>query len=71
MSEEQQIALLESEAKQQVRQAGSEGINPMTLIKQLARPGLDTDLIRIAIWDLIDQQELWLSRDWTLSIKSN
>jgi hypothetical protein len=70
MSEEQKITHLESKAKDFVRQAGAEGVSPRDLIKVLAQPDFDEDLVRMAIWELIDQQELRLSRDWILSIKS-
>lgn len=70
MSDEQKIALLEDKALERVRQAGEAGISPTDLIRQLARPDFDEDLVRMAIWDLIDQKEVGLSRDWILSLKS-
>ncbi len=69
MSDEQKIALLENKARECVKQAGDAGISPTVLIEQLSRTDHNEDLVRMAIWDLVDQQELALSRDWILSFK--
>jgi hypothetical protein len=56
-------------AEQEVLKAVSSGLsNPAMLIEKLATRGIDEELVRSAVWSLVDQGWLDLTRDWQLAI---
>jgi DNA-binding transcriptional regulator PaaX len=58
-------------AEQEVLKAVGSGLsNPAVLIEKLATRGFDEELIRAAIWFLIDRGWLDLTRDWQLAVSN-
>ncbi len=62
------VTLEQAETKiRQTVQGSNEAYSPIELIRHLTREGMGEDIVRVAIWYLLDRHEIELTPDWKLA----
>ncbi len=62
------LGSVEQEVLRTLRESET-GYSPANLIYSLKQSGLSEDLVRVAVWYLIDRAEVELTDNWVLDLK--